>query len=218
VCSTRKSDTKIVLQSWCDKGFSCEEVFIGDASDSVSSKEKRETRLFFPQNHVSSLLLRKHFYQQGTSMKMNSQSRSFVKQVQMDLLALDDANLSHMVQQWIGGNISAVSLEVPEDTYLALGYTHILAEAKPLTLDQCDVPESEDEGSTQWYAPSAYHLRTLLSAMDANLFARHIITFAFESLHPLYPEWHEGVIFNAHLANYLRRIKEKTANQDQGTK
>jgi hypothetical protein len=149
-------------------------------------------------------------------MKMNSQSRSFVKQVQIDLLALDDADLSHTVQQWIDENAaSAVSLEVPKDTYLALGYTHVLAEAKPFTPGQFGIPKSEDEGSEQWYAPSAHHLRTLLSAMDANLFAQHIITFAFKALHPLYPEWHEGVIFNAHLANYLRRIKEKTANQDQ---
>lgn len=151
-------------------------------------------------------------------MKMNSQSRSFVKQVQIDLLALDDADLSHTVQQWIDENASsAVSLKVPEETYLALGYTYVLAEAKLLTPGQCE-SKSEDEGSEQWYAPSAHHLRTLLSAMDANLFARHIITFAFEVLHPLYPEWHEGVVFNAHLANYLRRIKEKTANQGQGAK
>ena len=151
-------------------------------------------------------------------MKMNSQSRSFVKQVQTDLLALDDADLSHAVQQWIDENASsAIPLETREDTYLALGYTHVLAEAKLLTPGQFE-PKSEDEGSEQWYAPSAHHLRTLLSAMDANLFARHIITFAFEALHPLYPEWHEGVVFNAHLANYLRRMKEKTANQDQGAK
>jgi hypothetical protein len=149
-------------------------------------------------------------------MKMNSQSRSFVKQVQTDLLALDDADLSHTVQQWIDENApSAVSLEVPEDTYLALGYTHVLAEAKPLTSGQFAMPKSEDEGPAQWYAPSAHHLRTLLSAMDAKLFAQHIITFAFEALHPLYPEWHEGVVFNAHLAHYLRRMKEKTANQGQ---
>lgn len=152
-------------------------------------------------------------------MKMNSQSRSFVKQVQMDLLALDDADLSHTVQQWIDENASsAVSLEVLEETYLALGYTHVLIEAKPLTSGQFATSKSEDERSEQWYTPSAHHLRTFLSAMDANLFARHIITFAFEALHPLYPEWHEGVVFNAHLANYLRRMKKKTAHQDQGAK
>jgi hypothetical protein len=152
-------------------------------------------------------------------MKMNSQSRSFVKQVQADLLALDDADLLHTVQQWINGSGSlAVSFEVSEDTYLALGYTRVLADAEPPTLDQFDMPGAESTGSARWHAPSAYHLRTLLSAMDANLFAQHIITIAFEALHPLYPEWYEGVIFNAHLANYLRRMREKTANQDQGAK
>jgi hypothetical protein len=37
------------------RAFLCEEIFIGDASDSVSSKEKNETRLLFPQSRVSSL-------------------------------------------------------------------------------------------------------------------------------------------------------------------
>jgi len=149
-------------------------------------------------------------------MKMNSQSRSFVKQVQADLLALGDADLSRTVQQWLDGSGSlAVSFEVPEDTYLALGYTRVLADVKPLILDQFAMPDAESEGSVHWHAPSSYHLRTLLSAMDANMFAQHIITIAFEALHPLYPEWYEGVVFNAHLANYLRRIREKTANQDQ---
>jgi hypothetical protein len=150
---------------------------------------------------------------------MNSQSRSFVKQVQEDLLALDDVDLSHTIQQWIDGSSSlAASFEIPEDTYLALGYTHVLAEAKPLTLDQFDIPGAESAGSAHWLAPSSRQLCTLLSAMDANLFAQHVITIAFEALHPIYPEWHEGVIFNAHLANYLRRMREKTAHQDQRAK
>jgi hypothetical protein len=37
------------------RAFLCKEIFIGDASDSVSSKEKNETRLLFPQSRVSSL-------------------------------------------------------------------------------------------------------------------------------------------------------------------
>jgi hypothetical protein len=112
----------------------------------------------------------------------------------------------------------AVAFEVPEDTYLALGYTHVLAEAEPLTLDQFEMPGAESTGSAHWLAPSSRQLRTLLSAMDANLFAQHVITIAFEALHPIYPEWYEGVIFNAHLANYLRRMREKTTHQDQGAK
>ena len=37
-------------------------------------------------------------------MKMNVQSRSFVRQVQVDLLALSDADLCNVVQQWIDGS------------------------------------------------------------------------------------------------------------------
>ncbi|SRR6266516_5912625 len=149
-------------------------------------------------------------------MKMNGQSRSFVKQVQMDLLALCDADLFHTVHQWIdGSDASEVSLGVPEDTRFALGYTRILTEAKPLSHHHSDVPGAESEGSVQWHAPSSHHLRSLLTAMDVHLFAQHVITFAFKSLHTTYPEWFEGVTFNAHLANYLRRMRDKTANHDQ---
>jgi len=42
-----------------------------------------------------------------------------------------------------------------------------------------------------------------------------VITFAYPSLHPTHPEWYDGVTFNAHLANYLRRIREETARQAQ---
>lgn len=47
--------------------------------------------------------------------------------------------------------------------------------------------------------------------MDASMFAQHVITLAFKSLHPTYPEWYDGVTFNAHLANYLRRMRVETA-------
>ena len=36
-------------------------------------------------------------------MKMKTQSQIFAKQVQGDLLALSDADLSWMIQQWIDG-------------------------------------------------------------------------------------------------------------------
>jgi hypothetical protein len=152
-------------------------------------------------------------------MKMNSQSRSFIKQVQADLLALGDADLSQTVQQWIEESRSLpVSFAVPEDTYLALGYVRVLADTKPLTLNLFAMPDAEHEEPVHWHAPSTYHLRALLSAMDANLFAHAIITLAFEALHPYYPEWYEGVVFNAHLANYLRQKREKTAKQNQEAK
>jgi hypothetical protein len=129
-------------------------------------------------------------------MKMNGQSRTFVKQVKLDLLALSDADLSHTIQQWVDGrNLPGISLDVPEDTRFALGYTH--------------VPGAETERSASWHAPSSHHLRTLLTAMNEELFAQHVITLAFQSLHPIYPEWHEGLTFNAHLANYLRQLNKK---------
>jgi hypothetical protein len=152
-------------------------------------------------------------------MKMNNQSRSFVKQVQADLLALGDVDLSHIVQQWIEGSRSgAISFDIPEDTYLALGYVHALTDDAPLTQNQYAMPDTAREESVNWHAPSTYHLRALLGAMDTNLFAHSIITIAFEALHPRYPEWDEGVIFNAHLANYLRRLRDKTASMGQEAK
>jgi hypothetical protein len=149
-------------------------------------------------------------------MKMNGQSRSFVKQVQADLLALCDIDLFHIVHQWIDGSHSSeVALDVPDDTRLALGYTRALIDARPLAHHHSDVLGVEHEGSAQWHAPSPHHLRTLLTAMDVHLFAQHVITFAYKSLHPTHPEWYDGMTFNAHLANYLRRIRDETANHDQ---
>ncbi|HLZ63987.1 MAG TPA: hypothetical protein VKR06_44230 [Ktedonosporobacter sp.] len=138
-------------------------------------------------------------------MKMNGQTRSFVKQVQVDLLALSDAHLFRTIQQWIDGS------SISEDAYIALGYTRVLVEAKPLPHSHTDMSMSDTETreSVQWHAPSPPQLRALLTTMDANAFAQHVITSAFNSLHTTYPEWYEGVTFNAHLANYLRRMREK---------
>jgi hypothetical protein len=152
-------------------------------------------------------------------MKMNSQSRSFVKQVQVDLLALSDADLFHTVRQWIeGSDSSRALLDVPQETRFALGYTRILQEVHPLPDRHSEMPGAESERSEQWHAPSAYHLRALLTAMGESLFAQHVITFAFQSLHTSYPEWYDGMTFNAHLANYLRRMRVETANHDQRAK
>jgi hypothetical protein len=60
-----------------------------------------------------------------------------------------------------------------------------------------------------WNAPDPQYLRTLLTAMDEQQFAQHVITLAFQSLHSIYPEWYDGLTFNAHLANYLRQINLK---------
>jgi hypothetical protein len=143
-------------------------------------------------------------------MKLNGQSRSFVKQVQVDLLALCDADLFHTVHQWINESDSS---EVPEDTRLALGYSRVLPDTEPLSYHHADMPCVERERPAQWLAPSPQHLRALLMAMDVHVFAEHVITLAFKSLHSTHPEWYDGVTFNAHLANYLRRMRDETANQ-----
>ena len=137
---------------------------------------------------------------------MNGQSRTFVKQVQVDLLALSDADLFSIIHHWVARKNSPGSyLDVPEDTLFALGYIHDL-ETEPLPHLHCDIPEAESHVSGAWHAPSPHELRTLLAAMDVNLFAQHVITLAFKSLHSTYPEWFDGLTFNAHLANYLRQM------------
>src|SRR5690242_11185497 len=143
-------------------------------------------------------------------MKMNGQSRSFVKQVQVDLLALCDADLFHTIHQWMDGRSSSgLPLDVPEDTRFALGYTYVIAETENLPPLPGEGPGAESEGSASWQAPSPSQLRTLLTAMDVHVFAEHVIPLAYQSLHTIYPEWYDGMTFNAHLANYLRQISIK---------
>jgi hypothetical protein len=148
-------------------------------------------------------------------MKMYGQSRSFVKQVQLDLVALCDADLFDTIQQWLDGNPSHRALDVPEETRLALGYTHVLPEARPLENHRADAPGVERERLAQWHAPSTQQLRSLLSAMDVHALALHVITLAYTSLHPTHPDWYGGLTFNAHLANYLRRMRAEMATHDQ---
>jgi hypothetical protein len=148
-------------------------------------------------------------------MKTYGQSRSFVKQVQLDLVALCDADLFDTVHQWVDGDPSQGALDVPEETRFALGYTRVLSEAKPLDYRYADTTGVEHERSEQWLAPSPQQLRSLLSAMDLSAFAQHVITFAYASLHPTHPEWYDGLTFNAHLANYLRRMRTESANKNQ---
>jgi len=133
-------------------------------------------------------------------MKMNSQSRSFVKQVQVDLLALSDTDLFQTVHRWVEGrNLSEAALEDAEDILITLGYTHIaMFSAEDVQL-----------GPTQWQPPLPDQLRTLLTVMDVHEFAQYVIPLAFQSLHPIHPEWYDGVTFNAHLANYLRQLKNR---------
>ena len=149
-------------------------------------------------------------------MKKNGQSRSFVKQVQLDLVALGDVDLCNVVQQWIDGSHSSEgAFDVPEETRLALGYIPALQDARPPAHQHADAPGADREGPAQWHAPSPQQLRALLTAMDVSVFARHVIAFAYHSLHPTHPEWYDGVTFNAHLANYLRRMRDETASRAQ---
>jgi hypothetical protein len=149
-------------------------------------------------------------------MKMNGQSRSFVKQVQVDLVALGDADLFNVFHQWIDGSLASEgNLDVPEETRLALGYTRAPSDFRPLAHQHADAPSTDSEGLAQWHAPSPQRLRALLTAMDVSMFTRHVITFAYQSLHPTHPAWYDGVTFNAHLANYLRRMRDETANHDK---
>jgi hypothetical protein len=143
-------------------------------------------------------------------MKMNGQSRTFVKQVKLDLLALCDADLYQIIQRWVGrSNLTEKSPDIAEETWFALGYTRVVSDTEALSQLRFNVPGSEIEKPTSWIAPDPQHLRTLITAMDEQQFAQHVITLAFQSLHPIYPEWYDGLTFNAHLANYLRQINMK---------
>ena len=139
-------------------------------------------------------------------MKMNSQSRNFAKRVQVDLLALSDADLFHTVHHWVDGkDASGVSHETPDATRLALGYTRLVENEAHSHLLSEEI-ETENKEETRWQAPSPNHLRSLLTAMDVNMFTAYVIAPAFQSLHATYPEWYEGLTFNAHLAYYLRQM------------
>jgi hypothetical protein len=143
-------------------------------------------------------------------MKMNGQSRTFVKQVKLDLLALCDSDLSQIIQLWVErSNLAEKAPDIAGETWFALGYTRILDDSGALSRPGFDVPGSESEKPASWIAPDPQHLRTLLTAMDEQQFAQYVITLAFQTLHPIYPEWYDGLTFNAHLANYLRQFNMK---------
>ena len=143
-------------------------------------------------------------------MKMNGQSRTFVKQVKLDLLALSDADLFQIIQHWVeGSNLSEQPLEKAEKIWLALGYTNKLSDTEDISQLNVNMPGLEIEKPVSLIAPDPQLLRTLIAAMDEQQFAQYVITIAFQSLHPIYPEWYDGLTFNAHLANYLRQINTK---------
>lgn len=162
-------------------------------------------------SHVCNLLpAMQTWYQEGFPMKMNGQSRTFVKQVKLDLLALSDADLFQIIQNWVvGSNLSDQPLDKSEKIWLALGYTHKLSDTEEISQLSVNIPDSDIEKTVSWIAPDPQLLRTLIASMDEQQFAQYVITIAFQSLHPMYPEWYDGLTFNAHLANYLRQINTK---------
>lgn len=128
-------------------------------------------------------------------MKIDRQTRTFAKQVQVDLLGLADADLFQTIQLWTGeGQADYVS----QEAYLALGYAHNTDESHLSSM------LAMHERETQWLAPAPSHLRSLLTDMSMPLFVQHVLPLAFEALHSLHPDWGEGATFNAHLANHLR--------------
>lgn len=146
-------------------------------------------------------------------MHMNRQTRTFAKQVQVDLLALSDADLFWTIHQWLDGEAAEPNQDVPEDIRSALGYT-------PISIDHLSssfgtLPANRSDAGKQWLAPAPPRLRELLTEMDMKLFLQYVLPFAFQSLHPKHPEWGEGLTFNAHLANHLRWI---ATNRQRATK
>jgi hypothetical protein len=133
-------------------------------------------------------------------MKMNSQTRTFARQVQVDLLGLTDADLFQTVHLWVDAGTDG---SVSEETRSALGYT--LIENDPHnTFSEIDI-----QGDMQWLAPTPQQLREMLTDMSLQLFVQLVLPLAFQSLHPKHLEWGEGATFNAHLANHLRWISMK---------
>ena len=131
-------------------------------------------------------------------MKIDRQTRTFAKQVQVDLLGLTDTDLFQTIQLWTGeGRASYVS----QEAYGALGYTRS-GEHDNYSISMLSTYEGTAEA--QWLAPAPQQLRGLLLEMSMPLFVQHVLPLAFESLHVLHPEWGEGATFNAHLANHLR--------------
>ena len=145
---------------------------------------------------------------------MRYQVHSFVKQVQVDLLALSDVDLRHTIDQWGPGEApSGLSHEALQVAWTALGYTSTPAETAHLSDPTGMMPEARE----QWLAPSAQHLRRLLTEMNVQQFAQHVIGLAFQSLHATHPEWGDGSTFNAHLANHLRWMRMNRRRNDQST-
>ena len=152
---------------------------------------------------------------------MRYQAQTFIKQVQVDLLALSDADLLHTIDQWGPAkecSVAGLPHDALEAACFALGYTRSTTQAEQVSYPPDIIAEVEPEARGVWIAPAPQHLRNLLTEMDAKQFAQHVITIAFHSLHTLYPEWGDGSTFNAHLANHLRQLRLSRQKHEQGAK
>src|SRR5579863_6356525 len=151
-------------------------------------------------------------------MRMNKQAQVFARQVQLDLLAIPDADLFQTIQLWVNGASSGLSATDLTQTRLALGYTLLSGEGG--TISSGPLTENTFEAEDQWLAPSLPKLRQLLTDMDVKFFVQLVLPLAFQSLHALHPEWDEGATFNAHLANHLRSIggKQRHVTRELGEK
>ena len=108
---------------------------------------------------------------------MNSRTRAFAKQVQVDLLALSDDNLFYTIHHWVEDQHAVSFSPVSEDSRLALGYTHI-ANDHFVTSSS---PQFEDVlvSQNQWLAPTPHQLRVILSEMNLKVFIECVIPIAF---------------------------------------
>src|SRR2546421_12615833 len=98
---------------------------------------------------------------------MRYQTQTFVKQVQVDLLAISDDDLLHTIDQWrTGKEPSGLPHDPQEETWFALGY-------RPELLSHPS--EAEPDVRVFWLVPSPSHLRRLLTEMDAKQFTHHVI-------------------------------------------
>src|SRR5437868_6143689 len=111
-------------------------------------------------------------------MKMTKQTRIFAKQVQVDLLALTNADLFQMIHLWMHTGLSD---DISRETRSALGYTLKMEEAYTRSLRA--VSGSVVEVGEEWLAPAPQQLRERLMEMDTKLFIQHVLPIAFQALH-----------------------------------
>src|SRR5215469_9456450 len=99
----------------------------------------------------------------GKDPLMRYQAQTFIKQVQVDLLALSDADLFQTIDQWgPGKESSGLSHDALEVTWSALGYTRGPAETEHFSCPPSTKPGVEPVVREHWLAPTPQQLRKLL--------------------------------------------------------